>query len=121
MRVDTRHFWLFFDWFLDQCFDWFDQCFDILTDVQAAMNNVDWDWARIMMNEVNWHSAVHCKNNLIDLDWEAWDDLIEQKLLYTQHYAHEVQLQILLQSSSRNVNVLFERRIVVTECTSWLF
>ena len=90
---------------------------DILAGLWAAMNDVGWDWARAVMNEVNWHSAVHCKDNLIGL---GWDDLIKQKLLYAQHYAHEVWFWTSLQSDSRNTNILFERRIVVTECTSWL-
>ena len=59
----------------------------------AVMNDVGEDWARIVMNEVNWHSAAHCKNDLIDLDWEACDDSIEQKLLHVQYYAHEAWFQ----------------------------
>ena len=108
MRVDIRHFdcfWLICYW-----------CFDILTDVWAVMNDIDWDWVRTVMNEVNWHSAVHCKNDLIDLDWEVCDDLIEWKLLYTQHYAHKAQLWTLQIKWSRNMNVLFEKKIIVTEC-----
>ena len=97
-------------------FNWFDWCFlIILTDVWAAMNNVDWDWVRIMMNKVNWHSAVHCKNDLIDLDWEVWNDSIEQKSLYIQHYTYKAWFWTLLWSSSRNTDILFKRRIVVTE------
>ena len=86
--------------------------------MQAAMNNIDWDWVRVTMNEANWHSAVHCKNDLIDLDWEAHDDLIEQKLLYIQHYTHKAQLWTSQTKQNRNMNILFERKIIVTECTS---
>ena len=93
---------------------------DILTSLWAAINDVDWDWVRAVMNEVNWYSAVHCKNDLIDLDWEVWDDLIEQKLLYAQHYTHEIWSQTFLQSDSRDTNIFFERKIIVTEHTSWL-
>ena len=81
------------------------------------MNDIDWDWARVTMNKVNWYSAAHCKNDLIGLGWEACDDLIEWKLLYTQHYAHEAWSWTSQTEWSRNMNVLFERRIVVTECS----
>ena len=83
---------------------WVDFSISVLTDFWLIFTDVlifwstcelqwttfDWDWARTSMNEVNWHSAVHCKNDLIDLDWEVQDDLIEWKLLYTQCYTHKV-------------------------------
>ena len=90
----------------------------ILTSMWAVMNNIDWDWVRVMMNEVNWHSAVHCKNDLIDLNWDAHDDLIKWKLLYIQCYAHEAQLQTFQAEQSRDTDIFFERRIIVTECSS---
>ena len=117
MKIDIKYFdyfWLIF-WSM---FDWLDQHFlIILTDMWAAMNDIDWDWIRIMMNKVNWYSAVHCKNDLIDLDWEAYNDLIKQKLLYAQYYAHEAWFWTFQTKWSRNANVFFERRIVVTECS----
>ena len=61
----------------------------IWASVWAAMNDIGWDWARAVMNKANWHSAAHCKNNLIGLSWEVQDGLIEQKPLYAQHYTHE--------------------------------
>jgi len=82
------------------------------------MNNVDWDWTRIMMNKANWHWAAHCKNDLTDLGWEACDDLIEQKLLYAQHHTYEAWLQAFYRVNSRNADIFFERRIVVTECST---
>ena len=54
--------------------------------MSAAMNDVDWDWIRTLRNEINWHWAVHCENDIIDSNYEAYNDLIEQKLLNTQHY-----------------------------------
>ena len=39
--------------------------------MQAAMNDIDWDWVRASMNEINWHSAAHCENDVIDLNYEA--------------------------------------------------
>lgn len=86
-----------------------------LTSVQAAMNDIDWDWIRAVMNKVNWHSAVHCKNNLIDLDWEVWDDSIEWKSLYIQHYTHKAWFWTSSAEQSRNTDIFFERRIIVTE------
>ena len=109
-------FWLIFDWFFDQCFDWFvisALIFWLMCKLWWMM--FDWDWVRALRNEVNWYSAVHCKNDLIDLDWEAWDDLIKWKLLYAQCYTHEVWFQTLLQSSSRNTDVFFKRRIIIIE------
>ena len=82
------------------------------------INNVGWDWARVTMNKVNWHSAAHCKNNLISLGWEACDDLIEQKSLYAQHYTCEAQLQISQTEQSKNTDIFFEKRIIVTECST---
>ena len=35
--------------------------------------------------------------------------------MYVQHYAHEAQFQTLQTKQSRDADVLFERRIVVTE------
>ena len=58
---------------------------------------------------------MHYKNNLIDLDWEVYNDLIEQKLLYAQYYAHEVWFWTFQMKWSRNTNVLFERKIIITE------
>ena len=111
-------FWLIFNWLFNQHFDWFvTDVLIILTGVWAVMNNIDWDWIRAVMNEVNWYSAAHCKNNLIDLNWKVWNDSIEQKLLYIQYYAHEAWLWTSQAKQSRDTDILFERKIVVTECS----
>ena len=59
--------------------------------MSAVMNDIDWDWARILMNEINWHWAVYCENDVIDSDYEVCDDLIEWKSLNTQCYELQIE------------------------------
>ena len=76
----------------------------------AVMNDVDWNWARILMNEINWHSAVHCENDVINLNYKVWKNLIEWKSLNAQCYNTDWTEQIV-----EMWMFLFERRIIVTE------
>ena len=73
----------------------------------AVMNDIGWDWARALMNKINWYWAAHYENDVIDSDYEARNDLTEWKLLNIQHYR-------LNEMKNRDVNALFEKRIIVT-------
>ena len=76
----------------------------------AAMNDIDWDWARALRNEINWYWAMYYENNMIDLNYEAHNDLTEQKLLNIQYYNTNWTEWIV-----KTQTFLFERRIIVTE------
>ena len=78
----------------------------------AVMNDVGWDWVRTLKNKINWHWAVHCENDVIDLNYETCDNLTEWKLLNTQHYDTDWTEQII-----KTQMFFFERRIIVTEFT----
>ena len=80
--------------------------------MSAVMNDVDWDWVRVSRNKINWYWAVHCENDVIDLNYEVYNDLTEWKSLNTQHYDTDWTEQII-----KTQMFFFERRIIVTEFT----
>ena len=76
--------------------------------MSAMINNIDWDWVRILMNEINWHWTAHYENDVINSDYEVHDNLTEWKLLNVQCYR-------LNKMKNKNMNIFFEKKIIIIE------